>query len=532
MIQELIASASGPVVMRPLPELDEQVDVAAAIARARVLAGSDLDAELEALRDAQAAPIEISIEAASAELARQLGGAAVRRDRSAGWAAPPQVIEAVTEPVVARTRTPVIEGEQLDELLQDDAPKDPDVAEARSRERRLHLRTRTKSRDLQPMFEQPIVPLDEPAPVEVSDAEVVGETVLANMPFDTATAPEEVDILQAPSLLAAEDPEDGEDLAELDDDDLEEVEGTQGGVDPDAFAAHAYATEPAYHDDPALADALDAQLAEAEAEALGADDEGLAAEELADDDILAEADADDADLMQADGEADAVETAAEPALPGSTYEPEPAFEPDQLYAPETLPPEALAAEEAPEHLPPDEDLHVPVRHAPRRATSDFMSRLDFTGEETPLPVVDPLAGFERDSTADFADFGRQPLSDLEDEAPIQALPVERLSYDIPAIEEDDFHERRAKAPPQISVRTNRLAPDETFMEPPAEPAYEPAAAPDDLDDALQALDVDDDDDLSIPLQPIPQRPAPIPTRVPKPRATSDDGILIDFDDDD
>src|SRR6185436_9441166 len=90
-VNEIIESASGPVasVAVGVPGLDDDVDVAAALARARSLAGTSPDAELDALAEAAAAPREISIEAASAELARQLGGHAVRRDRSARWAPPP-----------------------------------------------------------------------------------------------------------------------------------------------------------------------------------------------------------------------------------------------------------------------------------------------------------------------------------------------------------------------------------------------------------------------------------------------------------
>ncbi len=90
-VSEVIERASGPMVglAAGVPGLDDEIDLAAAIARARALAGGALDAELEALCEVAAAPREISVEAASAELARQLGGSAVRRDRSAGWAPPP-----------------------------------------------------------------------------------------------------------------------------------------------------------------------------------------------------------------------------------------------------------------------------------------------------------------------------------------------------------------------------------------------------------------------------------------------------------
>ncbi len=71
------------------PGLDAQIDLDRALARARAIAGSDLDRELAALRESAAAPLaEISIEAASAELARQLGGKPItKRERSAKWVA-------------------------------------------------------------------------------------------------------------------------------------------------------------------------------------------------------------------------------------------------------------------------------------------------------------------------------------------------------------------------------------------------------------------------------------------------------------
>lgn len=83
-LADLLARAerSGPVgAATELPELDQHVDLERAMARARALAGgNDLDAELSALRESAAAPLaEITIEAASAELARQLGGVSVSK---------------------------------------------------------------------------------------------------------------------------------------------------------------------------------------------------------------------------------------------------------------------------------------------------------------------------------------------------------------------------------------------------------------------------------------------------------------------
>jgi hypothetical protein len=106
---DLIAKAgelTGPLATAPLADLDEHVDVQRALVRARALAGSDIEAELAALHDVAAAPLEISIEAASAELARQLGGKPIaRRDRSAKWVAPPAV-EMRTRTDAPATTTP------------------------------------------------------------------------------------------------------------------------------------------------------------------------------------------------------------------------------------------------------------------------------------------------------------------------------------------------------------------------------------------------------------------------------------------
>jgi hypothetical protein len=95
-VHELIAKASesGSAIAAQPAELDVHVDLDHVLARARALAGGELDAELDVLREAAAAPVEISIEAASAELARQLGGAPItRRDRSARWAPPPAAVQ-------------------------------------------------------------------------------------------------------------------------------------------------------------------------------------------------------------------------------------------------------------------------------------------------------------------------------------------------------------------------------------------------------------------------------------------------------
>jgi uncharacterized protein (TIGR02266 family) len=81
-----------------VPELDSSIDVDRALARARALAGSDLEGDLAQLRESSAAPFEITLEAASAELARQLGGKAIaRRERSAKFDVPLATIATPTQ---------------------------------------------------------------------------------------------------------------------------------------------------------------------------------------------------------------------------------------------------------------------------------------------------------------------------------------------------------------------------------------------------------------------------------------------------
>jgi hypothetical protein len=121
-VSEVLERASGPIagLAAAVPGLDDDIDLAAAIARARALAGGALDAELEALCEAAAAPLEISVEVASAELARQLGGSAVRRDRSAGWAPPPAT--SLESPDAARSSGAASNGAACAPAIDDAAP--------------------------------------------------------------------------------------------------------------------------------------------------------------------------------------------------------------------------------------------------------------------------------------------------------------------------------------------------------------------------------------------------------------------------
>jgi hypothetical protein len=317
-VAELIASASGPVAYTAVDGLDDDVDVAAALARARTLAaGTDLDGDLEALRDLGAAPIAIDVEAASAELARQLGGAAVRRDRSgARWAPPPPtngkseplVEEASPEPVRDEAEPTPIMAEPAPSTLDDDVPEVADGLFERPRQESFapaHAAIATE-----PSTPALIHDDADPAQFEGAAGEWGGD--------EHEVEPEQIH----------------DEIHRLDEGDYEEVEHTQIGqllpVDPDAFDQHAFATLPS--EDPGMADRLDAELEQAEQEA-AADDLGLSSETLAqaaaddslvmaldeaareaaqeddieeidDFEILAEADVEDGDLLAADAEHD------------------------------------------------------------------------------------------------------------------------------------------------------------------------------------------------------------------------------------
>ena len=245
-VAELIAQAqSGPVAgvaAVSVPELDEEIDVARAIARARVLAGGDVDAELEALREPVSAPVEISIEAASAELARQLGGAPVARKERvpiAAWAPPPAVQESLQSPVSSLQPEPEPEAEAEAEAEAAPAPIAPDAAVTAVGE-----------------------PDEKPDVYAAAEVELTTDPSLPVVPR-ALLIDDDADV-GAIEAAYGEDP-DEEHLGDEDIEPLDEQEHTQIGdlpVDPAAFQHHAYATVPAAPPD--LEERLDQQLAEAE----------------------------------------------------------------------------------------------------------------------------------------------------------------------------------------------------------------------------------------------------------------------------
>jgi hypothetical protein len=301
-VSEVIESASGPVVSVAIavPGIDDDIDIAAALVRARSLAGTALDAELDALAEIAAAPLEISIEAASAELARQLGGSAVRRDRSARWVLPP----ATTLPAGSHAGAEPATEPAVDPGVEPATISAADVG-----------------------AEPAVEGIGEPA------VEGIGEPPAERIGSPPAGATGEHEV--APEPIADE-------IHRISDGDMEDIERTEMGDIPGGPTSfeHGFATEPSVADQLVRAVRLDEQLADAEAEA-DADDRELARalgivsygaeavalagsppfaaspvsdaepptdislEEIDDFEILAEADASDEDLLSSHGEHDA-----------------------------------------------------------------------------------------------------------------------------------------------------------------------------------------------------------------------------------
>ena len=581
-VHEVIESASGPIVsVVSVPGLDEDVDVGAVLARARVLAGGNLDAELEALREVAAAPLEISIEAASAELARQLGGTAInRKDRSARWEKPPTTIstpapEVSPPPIeVAVAQAPILEPEPIA------AP--PPVETIPAAPTFAGMPTFVDEEDSGPLHRSPETPADiitEPSTPAISQQLIDDDADPAA--FDGSQEPaSEVE----PEQIADE-------IHQLQDDDYEEVEHTQIGAMPEgpSFEQHAFVTEPAVAAE--LERSLDAHLAEAEAEA-DADDLGISGayelpqaepvepaeamtaqppeEEIAEIDdfeILAEADAEDADLLSSHGEADA---SGSHGLVTPDREPEP-----------------------------DPDIEPP----PRPSAADFVSRLDLSDEFEAAPEPEPEearpfsgrhASFSELDPA-LGELDPRALSAGHALAAFDEPEIERSAFDEPAsyqdgptgnpddVDADSQYTLAGQLPPADSLfdaphtgfagdpedSLPGFAPLRGFDEsdvienramprrhkPPSEPyevrVAQPAAPKPgddgyDLETALEALDVDLDD-LSVPIElPLSQSRlasqgrapsqgrasrAPSQSKSQPKRAVTDDGVLIQFDDD-
>ena len=338
-----------------VPELDDQVDIAKALARARALAGSsDLDAELATLRESSAAPlVEISVEAASAELARQLGGAAIGK-RLRGQSAP--ISAPISVPVSAPVGAPPVTALGTAEVT-----TVPPPTQSEDEAPREFKRPATSSSEMDQLAAEAAAGIaatrgegvvaveraDEPPPVveppRIEPHEAVTRIAAIHEPLVAPEVP-----VPAPAQIVEDDPElssferaldaarihtgvavqaaptdtrDDDDIAELDPDDIEELAGesTNVGTAPNAELADSLDRhlDDAEGDANELASSIElaarayeaelAQVPEAHAEEAPADD--FAEEEISDLDVLAEADADDADLLASNAERESQDAA-------------------------------------------------------------------------------------------------------------------------------------------------------------------------------------------------------------------------------
>ncbi len=562
-LADLVAKAaelSGPVAALDLDEPD--VDVGKAIARARALAGGDLDSELDALREASAAPLVVDVEAASAELARQLGGVAIaKQDRSARWAPPPPVevrapavvaepVEAVQVIDSAPIPLTTSEIEIVDEpprrlptasAQADVAPADPgEIPEAAGADEHIvdaaaaYEPPSPVGLDVPTVIPGDVTPVPTTTQVDVEDSELLS--------FERALDAARVHTgVSAPAPAVTGDDE----IPELDSGDLvDELPGehTQiGAVSPYGQAveeppAPAYA--PFEHEHPSTAGA---DIPEPNDDRN--DDQN---DEVIDDvDVLAEADAYDDDLLSADGERD---SSAYPVVA-------PDAEPAHDYDPMLTPPPAEPAQAA---FPRDEFVHdvftPPPEPSPFRALSprdDFAQRLalDEDDEAQAAPVGhypnEPARGNRLPKLHGDDD------DDDEFDEPHNYTIAEDPDYENPEVEFDEQH--------GFGKRGYELAESDDSDNASLDRALEQDPV-EDLDNALSTLDVDLDH-LSVPpaqrrvqARPLPGmpparagrvsdatsgRPQPKQTTQPLPRQAprvrrpdTDDGVIIDFDDDD
>jgi hypothetical protein len=494
-VQELIdraAELSSRVVLpTPTPELDMQIDLEHVLSRARALAGGELDVELATLREAAATPIEISVEAASAELAHQLGGKPIaRRERSARWEPPPPVemksdidrmpdfaarIRAETEAAPAAANATAVDS----------------AIEARASQ--LALDTEVVARVSAPVIEQDLAtPVDAstPAPptepddddgflqrpmmaVEARDAAPTGLMIDDNA--DVASFERAID----PPDSARSRSEDEAQMLSSGEFQLDDAVGENtliGETPPEAGPEH-------------LANSIDRHLAQAEAEAERELSDALGRpfgeeeEEVSELDVLAEADEGDEDLLAAHGEAD--------VSGGHAPAPEP-------YDPYVTPPPVSNPEE------------------------DFAARLDLGDEDyAPNEEFDREAAREFDAHVPHVDEAIASLDDLHEPPAIYRHHRAKRASSEPSA---DYTVAETMAPPSLSFAPHETG--EEFDEPHAFPPPEapaPMRGPDprvlqhgrssteDLEDALAALDVGDIDlEQRRARRPTPSSPRPLP----------------------
>lgn len=591
-VGELIESASGPIAATPAAaDEDDAIDVGKALVRARTLAGTDLDKELEVLLDTAAAPVAIDVEAASAELARQLGGVPVRRgDRSARarWAPPP----AVSEPSAA---SPAAEIGAAIEALAPSAPQTETAAALDAIAAELAPRSDEPAPDLETKPEPPVEPVEAPAPVAPEAAatavELPRDEPPEHLPPDEPLPDPEEELGARRDVLPPDD-DDGEPPRDetldtpIRTETRHEVVGRQlihDNLDPAEFAAAgepqddaAHAVDPEHIEDEDEVHDLEAHgFDEVESTVIGEsapepepepdeheepDDGGAYTRAAMPVDEYARPPSDFS--ATADGEgADFVERPSSDYLPTHDGEPPPAqafdapseeldldhgehLDEDEIedLSDELLDDFEILAESDIGDEPGAEELVEPptVQPGSRPSVSDFALRLDLPEDSEitrpPRPraesMTDPV---ERSAGAALAVFSDEDSAVVDRSSGKRRGPRplydESASYTVPA--------EIGKLQPR---GLSQFDESDVIALPPSSRSPTPTPAPSesdlDLESALEALDVDLDD-LSIPhastelrreirnVAERNQKPEPKPKR-----ATTDGGILIDFDDDD
>ena len=458
-VQELIDKASelsAPIIAAlPVVELDMHVDLDNVLSRARELAGGDLEVELATLREAAAAPIEISVEAASAELARQLGGKAVaKRERSgsARWAPPPAIETRGAHAVDASAAQQVRDDAHAQPAgaQAGDAHAAPDAPLAADFSSKMRAQTEAApSATIAAVVEAAVARVPDPdaasthqtsydevlraeaaaavddddeTPVIAGDDYVEAFVPRAPTPIDDeAIDPDTVPPTSASQLTDIKTEPTGNRALMIDDD--ADVSSFERALDEpaDLLASGEYQLaddavertqigpaggfgddEPSIPDQ--LAAQLDQQLAEAEqelerelaAEAMAGVDEE---QEISDLDVIAEADEEDEDLLAAHGEAEVsgAHVAAPHAYDDSYAAPQPV---DDFAAPQAI--DDFAAPQAIDDFAARQQIdHV----AAPQPVDDFAERLDL-GEDDDAPPSDE---FDHEAAREFDDEAARAL---------------------------------------------------------------------------------------------------------------------------
>jgi len=237
-------------------------------------------------------------------------------------------------------------------------------------------------------------------------------------------------------------------------------------------------------------------------------DDDEPAEEVEDFEILAEADAEDADLLVADGEADATGASGGHATYALVDEPE--LDPADEFADEYARIPAHAHRSA--TYPPIAD-----EPAPRPSESDFVSRLELSDHFAPAPPGPDAVLDELDADSQFTHAGALPDDSFEFDTHHADPAVARVRHvrsETPPVGFPPLHAFDSSDVIEIPV-TRGPAPS---APPPAVDSY-------DLENALEALDVDLDD-LSITHAPT---QLPGPTRTPRAPSIRPGGVRLDTD---